>query len=186
MNPTLRVHYLCESSRANGPGDRAVLWLQGCTLACPGCYNPLTHALDGGRDIEIISLVDWFFALSKTSLTISGGEPLLQAEVLAQFLSLIRSDLPEASILLFSGFAWSEITADPLRYAAARLCDVLITGRYQADRRLAHGLLGSSNKEIHCLTSRHTPEEIAQTPTTEMIIDHDGNIVLTGIDPLEW
>ncbi|HPH96007.1 MAG TPA: 4Fe-4S single cluster domain-containing protein [Anaerolineaceae bacterium] len=186
MNPTLRVHHLCESSRSNGPGDRAVLWLQGCTFACPGCYNPQTHSLQGGRPVEIVSLLDWFLGLTKTGLTISGGEPMLQAEPLNMFLSLIRVNLPDASILLFSGFTRAEICADPQKESVARCCDVLITGRYQAEQRLAHSLLGSANKEIHCLTSRHTPEEIAQTPVSEILIDSEGNITLTGIDPLKW
>src|SRR3972149_712339 len=40
----LRLHALLPRSRANGPGMRAVIWFQGCTRGCPGCFNPETHA----------------------------------------------------------------------------------------------------------------------------------------------
>ena len=38
------IHAIEPRSRANGPGARFVVWLQGCTLGCPGCFNPATHA----------------------------------------------------------------------------------------------------------------------------------------------
>jgi len=47
----LRVHHFLPRSHANGPGVRAVLWAQGCSLACPGCFNADTHALTGGERV---------------------------------------------------------------------------------------------------------------------------------------
>ncbi|NJO00209.1 MAG: 4Fe-4S cluster-binding domain-containing protein, partial [Anaerolineales bacterium] len=38
----LRLHQFLPQSRVNGPGLRAVLWVQGCSLGCPGCFNPQT------------------------------------------------------------------------------------------------------------------------------------------------
>jgi anaerobic ribonucleoside-triphosphate reductase activating protein len=49
----LRVHSVMEVSRVNGPGRRAVVWLQGCSLHCPGCWNPETHAKQGGMGIIV-------------------------------------------------------------------------------------------------------------------------------------
>ena len=40
---TLRLHAFLPRSRANGPGWRSVVWVQGCSLGCPGCFNPQTH-----------------------------------------------------------------------------------------------------------------------------------------------
>ena len=39
----IRLHAFEPASRANGPGPRAAVWFQGCTLGCPGCFNPDTH-----------------------------------------------------------------------------------------------------------------------------------------------
>ncbi len=40
---TLRLHAFLPRSRANGPGWRSVVWVQGCSLGCAGCFNPQTH-----------------------------------------------------------------------------------------------------------------------------------------------
>jgi pyruvate-formate lyase-activating enzyme len=48
----IRVRAFEPASRANGPGLRAVVWFQGCTRACPGCFNPATHDPRGGDECE--------------------------------------------------------------------------------------------------------------------------------------
>jgi anaerobic ribonucleoside-triphosphate reductase activating protein len=64
--------------------------------------------------------------------------------------------------------------------------DILLAGRYQAENRVAAGLLGSSNKSIHFLTRRYTPPDLETIPEAEIIIGEDGQIILSGIDPLKW
>jgi len=49
----VRVHATEPRSRANGPGARFVVWMQGCTLGCPGCFNPTTHDATGGREVTV-------------------------------------------------------------------------------------------------------------------------------------
>ncbi|MBI1790627.1 MAG: 4Fe-4S cluster-binding domain-containing protein [Acidobacteria bacterium] len=44
------IHSMLPRSTVNGPGARAVVWLQGCGLRCPGCFNPATHPFDRDRD----------------------------------------------------------------------------------------------------------------------------------------
>ena len=41
------VHAIMPASRANGPGLRCVVFVQGCNLNCPGCFNPWSHAFHG-------------------------------------------------------------------------------------------------------------------------------------------
>ncbi|HEX8107935.1 MAG TPA: 4Fe-4S cluster-binding domain-containing protein, partial [Kofleriaceae bacterium] len=57
----VRIHAFEPRSRANGPGARFVVWFQGCTLGCPGCFNPTTHDPDpgraGGRTMPLDALV---------------------------------------------------------------------------------------------------------------------------------
>jgi anaerobic ribonucleoside-triphosphate reductase activating protein len=59
----LRVHHFLPLSYANGPGRRAVLWVQGCTLGCPGCFNPETHRNRGGEQVTIDDLFNRFVTL---------------------------------------------------------------------------------------------------------------------------
>ena len=41
------LHALIPASRANGPGIRAVVFFQGCSIGCPKCWNPSTHQFFG-------------------------------------------------------------------------------------------------------------------------------------------
>src|ERR1039458_3611579 len=65
------------TSRVNGPGLRAVVWLQGCSLGCKGCWNPQTHTF-AERDNETAEgLAIWILAQKDIEgVTFSGGEPL--------------------------------------------------------------------------------------------------------------
>jgi anaerobic ribonucleoside-triphosphate reductase activating protein len=173
-----RIHAIEPKSRANGPGVRFVVWLQGCTLGCPGCFNPATHA-PGGREIEIESL-DFGDA---EGLSLSGGEPMQQPAAALALLDHARAH--DLSTLMFSGYTEGEIRALPLGPDVLARLDVLIDGRYVASERLATGLRGSANQRIHLLTSRHTLAEVEATPVAEIRIASTGEVVLTGVNPLK-
>jgi len=173
-----RVHAIEPRSRANGPGARFVVWLQGCTLGCPGCFNPGTHA-SGGREVAVESLD--FGEVEGISL--SGGEPMQQPE--AALALLQRARARGLSTLMFSGYTLEEIRELPGGPAVLAQLDVLIDGRYVAGERLASGLRGSANQRIQLLTSRYTLADVEATPVAEIRIGPAGDVVLTGVNPLK-
>ncbi len=187
VSHSLRVHSFEPSSRANGPGLRAVLWLQGCTLACPGCFNPQTHSMGGGEVVGIEGVLEQIRArIGKVEgLTISGGEPLLQRAALTELLRRLRMSAP-LSIVVFTGFEWQEVQKMPGIANLLDNIDVLIAGRYRQEQRVARSLTGSANKTYHFLTGRYTPADFEAIPTTEVILSPGGEIHLSGIDPLKW
>lgn len=187
MSASLNLHAIERRSRANGPGVRTVLWVQGCDLACPGCFNPETHA-DAERDrVAVRELVDDLRADAASGgiegLTISGGEPLQQPAGVLALIDAVRAET-ELSILVFSGYTIAEIRTMNLGPRILAGVDVLIDGRYQSGNRVGRDLRGSANQHIHCLTNRYTPEQVEETPEAEIRIAPDGSVVLTGVDPL--
>ena len=185
--PALRVHRFLPRSFANGPGARVVLWLQGCTLGCPGCYNPATHSFTGGTEISVSELFTRLAALANVveGITISGGEPLQQRRALLEVLRCVRRET-NLSVLLFTGFTWEEIGRFPEADELLACMDVLIAGRYDAARRQARGLLGSTNKTVHFLTDRYTAADLEAVPPAEVVITAEGEVLLSGIDPVQW
>jgi len=180
----LRVHAIEPRSRANGPGARFVVWLQGCTLGCPGCFNPATHDTDGGRDVAVAELARQLAGTQGIEgISLSGGEPLQQAEAAAALLDAARA--LRLSTLVFSGHTLDEIRALPHGAAVLDRLDVLIDGRYVAGQRLATGMRGSSNQRIHLLTSRYRLADVEATPVAEIRIAPGGDVVLTGVNPLK-
>ena len=85
------------------------------------------------------------------------------------------------STLLFTGLSWEEVQRLPCAPRILRCVDVMLAGRYVAERRVAHGLLGSTNQTVHLLSPRHTLEEISETPEAEAVILPDGRVVFSGI-----
>ena len=78
------------------------------------------------------------------------------------------------STLLSTGLAWEDVQMLSLGPRVLRCVDALLVGRYVAERRVAHGLLGSANQTVHLLSPRHTHEEIAATPEAEAVILPEG------------
>jgi anaerobic ribonucleoside-triphosphate reductase activating protein len=183
----VRVHAVEPRSRANGPGVRFVVWFQGCTLGCPGCFNPATHAVDPARgapgDIPIDELAAAMAAAGATGLSLSGGEPLQQPQAARALLDAARAR--GMSTLAFSGYTIDEIRGLPGGPEVLARLDVLIDGRYVAGDRLATGLRGSANQRIQLLTDRHSLAEVEATPVAEIRIGPGGEVILTGVDPLK-
>jgi anaerobic ribonucleoside-triphosphate reductase activating protein len=182
----LRLHQFLPYSRANGPGRRAVVWVQGCTLGCPGCFNPETHIFADG---EMVSIDDLFERLLKLGaaiegVTVSGGEPFQQRSALLGLLRRIRAETP-LSVLVFTGYSWEEVQRMPEAAELMSAIDVLIAGRYDQTERLARSLRGSTNKSVHLLTRRYSAADLDAVPPAEIIISKDGDVAATGIDPLK-
>jgi pyruvate formate lyase activating enzyme len=81
----LKIHSIETFGTHEGPGIRLVIFTQGCNFNCLYCHNPDTISRSGGREIsapEILNLLEDekpYFS-NGGGLTISGGEPLLQAK----------------------------------------------------------------------------------------------------------
>lgn len=180
----VRVHGIEPRSRANGPGARFVVWLQGCSLGCPGCFNPGTHDAAGGREIAVAEIAAQLAATPGIEgLSLSGGEPLQQPAAALALLDAARA--LGLSTLAFSGYSIDEIRALSGGPDVLARLDVLIDGRYLAGERLATGLRGSANQRIQLLTDRYQRADVESTPVAEIRISPAGELVLTGVDPLK-
>ncbi len=81
---TGRVHSIESFGTVDGPGLRLVVFLQGCPLRCAYCHNPDTWDVRGGREMSVEEILAQYEKnrafYGKGGITLSGGEPLLQAE----------------------------------------------------------------------------------------------------------
>jgi anaerobic ribonucleoside-triphosphate reductase activating protein len=118
-------------------------------------------------------------------ITVSGGEPLQQCQPLIAWLRRLRHETG-LSTLLFTGYSWEEIQQMPDKQEVLAYLDVLIAGRYDASRHLAHDLRGSANKTMYFLTDRYQLGNLRSVHSAEVVIAADGTVILSGIDPLKW
>lgn len=87
---TGKIHSVETFGAADGPGVRFTVFMQGCPLRCVCCHNPDTWELSAGTEMSAEELADRagrykeYFGNSG-GVTVSGGEPLLQAKFVAEF-----------------------------------------------------------------------------------------------------
>jgi anaerobic ribonucleoside-triphosphate reductase activating protein len=89
-----------------------------------------------------------------TGITISGGEPMLQAPALLDLVRCARR-LRDLNIICFTGFTLKKLTSPPRSSAITSLLeelDVLIDGPYIQSLDDNRGLRGSSNQRVHQLS----------------------------------
>jgi anaerobic ribonucleoside-triphosphate reductase activating protein len=182
MAEALRLHHFLPASRANGPGMRAVVWVQGCTLGCRACFNPQTHSQTGGSLVNTDELFEKIRLLGDAveGVTLSGGEPFQQISPVSHLLKRIRTETC-LSTIVFTGFTPDEIGQFPKVDELKRYIDVLIAGRYDANRPVERGLITSANQMPLILTDRYTVDDLLTIPPIEMILDPDGEILITGV-----
>jgi anaerobic ribonucleoside-triphosphate reductase activating protein len=137
--------------------------------------------------VGVDALFERIYALQGAieGITVSGGEPFQQRPALLALLQRVRAET-DLSVLVFTGYTWDEIQRFRETAALLSCIDVLIAGRYDARLRLARDLRGSANKTVHLLTPRYSLHDLQLTPVSEVIIEPDGTVLISGIDPLRW
>ena len=183
----LNVSSTMSRSRANGPGVRAVIWVQGCTIGCAGCYSAPTHPHSSNSLVEPSEVVEWIRSIPDIEgITISGGEPFEQAAVLVDIIGRMKRVRPELTVFIFSGHEYQTLLQSEEKSVRELIqhSDMLSTGPYIAKLR-DQALLwrGSSNQELHYITERYQPSMegtwLEDSPTEEYAI-HNEAIQFTG------
>ena len=94
---TGRVHSFQSLGTLDGPGVRFVVFMQGCHLRCGCCHNPDTWDVCGGTEYtpedilqKALRFREYFGA--DGGITVSGGEPLLQAAFVTDLFGLCHNE----------------------------------------------------------------------------------------------
>ena len=103
----IKIAGVVKESTVDGPGFRYTVFTQGCPHKCEGCHNPGTHDFSGGKFVSIIKLAE---DISKNPLlkgvTISGGEPFMQAKKVTTLLKKLDKRL---SVMVYTGFKYEDL-----------------------------------------------------------------------------
>lgn len=137
-----------KSSCDDGPGIRSVLFLQGCSMNCPGCHNKDIQKKGEGllMDIEevISSIVN---RCHNKRLTISGGEPLEQWDALEELLVYLKK--MEFDVCLYTGWNYEDIPK-----SVFDLVNYVKTGSFVLEKRDSDiHYVGSSNQQMYSLSN---------------------------------
>ncbi|MCL2165838.1 MAG: anaerobic ribonucleoside-triphosphate reductase activating protein [Clostridiales bacterium] len=149
----MRIAGVTHESIVDGPGLRFVVFAQGCPHRCPGCHNPETWNPVEGEEWSVREL----FRIIRRSpdkvkgLTLSGGEPFLQAGQMAELASLTRQ--LGMDVTVYTGYVWEDLQemaeTDPDIAKLLQETDLLVDGPYvEALKDIGLRFRGSVNQRL--------------------------------------
>ena len=155
----LRLYGFLPKTRTLGPHCRFALWVQGCPRRCAGCMTPEARSMDGGFSVAVSELAERIAGTEGVEgITITGGEPFLQAEELETLVVEVRKRR-DFGVIVYTGFTLAELRkkaeGEPAIRGFLGTIDLLIDGPYMAERDDGRSLRGSDNQEVHSPTERY-------------------------------
>ena len=149
----INLHNFLARSRANGPGERAIIWVQGCPRKCAGCFNPKSQEFTARELVTVDELENRIMAIKGIDgVTFSGGEPFEQAKALAELAKKIHN--LGLTVVCYTGY-----TVGQLRQANREdwntllsEVDLLIDGPFIQSERCYEPYRGSLNQKFYFLS----------------------------------
>lgn len=177
----INLHAFISRSCANGPGERSVVWVQGCTRRCVGCFNPDAQVSAIGELITISHLLNRILVTKGIDgVTFSGGEPFAQARQLAELARELQKH--ELTVVCYTGYTLEQLQDENREDWEALLSsvDLLIDGPFIQSKQCHRPYRGSANQRLHFLSGKIQHEEIDRDQITEFMINTRGEISQTG------
>ena len=186
----IKISHLVKTTTVLGPGNRFVLWVQGCKKRCKNCINPAGQTLEGS---QLISVEKIFHMICEQKglqgVTISGGEPLLQFPAIFKLVMLIK-EYTNLDIMLFSGYTYEEIKC---QYPTEIIdlffskIDIFVDGEYIDELNDNQMYRGSSNQNILFFTDKYREFENqiihSYNRNIEFEVENNTDVFLVGIPP---
>lgn len=135
-----------EDSIVDGPGLRFVIFFQGCLHNCPNCHNQDTHSIEINKLVNIDDLINQIESnpLAK-KVTISGGEPFLQYDVLLELCQKLKN----YHLWIYTGYTKEEL--EEMNYTKVfNYIEALVDGPFiENEKTLDSPYIGSKNQKIY-------------------------------------
>ncbi len=144
----INIGGILYDSVVDGPGLRTVVFFQGCPHGCIGCHNPDSWVFEEKTLYNVKDLVNEVInKSSEKKVTISGGEPFSQKEVLLDLVKLLKNE--EFHICVYTGYLYEELKSDEVANDVLNNIDILIDGKFELDKiDHSNSFIGSTNQRI--------------------------------------
>ncbi|MCV7281786.1 radical SAM protein [Mycolicibacterium flavescens] len=185
----INISRLHHPVTALGPGTRAGLWVQGCSIGCPGCVSRDTWAPGDGTALDVDDVLAWLTGLGDVDgLTISGGEPTEQPVALRALLegvdALRRDGVFTGDVLCYTGRDEADFHA--VLPWAGDLIDAVIVGPFAVAEPTDLLWRGSANQRLIPLSERgrqrYAPylDARPEQPPLQVTVE-DGQVWMIGV-----
>jgi anaerobic ribonucleoside-triphosphate reductase activating protein len=180
----LNIMGYVDESEVNGPGCRAVVWVQGCPRECSGCFNPESWSFEINQLIAVDTLAEKILSKPQnTGVTFSGGEPFWQATALAALARKLKAG--GLNVMSFTGFTLKQLqseAAPPDAPALLAELDILIDGPFVESLAInsPNSLVSSRNQGVHVFNPELANQMNWASDQIEIHILKDGSRIITG------
>ncbi len=180
----LNIMGYVDESEVNGPGSRAVVWLQGCQRECDGCFNPDSWSFEINQLISVEQLTAKILSNpNNTGVTFSGGEPFWQAPALTQVAKKVKA--AGLNVMSFTGFTLEKLQSEYAPACSQELLaqlDLLIDGAFVKSLAVndPNSLVSSSNQRVHVFNPDLKDKLDWASDQIEIHILKDGSRIITG------
>lgn len=180
----LNIMGYVNRSEVNGPGRRAVVWVQGCLRECPGCFNPDSWSFEHNQIISIDELVKRILDdPDNEGVTFSGGEPFWQATALAEVAKRVKAH--GLNVMSFSGFPLADLQRDDSPEGSQTLLeqlDILIDGPYIKSLAINEPTspVSSRNQKVRIFNLAFEDRITWASDQIEVHVFKDGSRLVTG------
>jgi anaerobic ribonucleoside-triphosphate reductase activating protein len=183
---SINVAALQKGTRMAGPHLRDAIWVQGCSILCPGCANQAYLSHVERVRIPVTRLVAHFRARAGAidGCSILGGEPTEQPHAVAALLQEVKAI--GLSTVVFSGRTLESLRDDPACAALLESTDLLVDGPYLASERdPALYWRGSRNQRFHRLSGVFTESDLGPPDVAGEVTVSDRSVVFNGIGTMQ-
>ncbi len=169
-----------------GPGRRIGIWLQGCSVRCPGCISmdTWTHGRGATTVAAVMTALRPWLGDAE-GITVSGGEPFDQPKALRVLLTALRNE-SQVDVFVYSGHPFERIKEDVS--AMYGLIDAVMSDPFEKRTPQTLALRGSDNQRLHLLTALGRKrfgafDRVIATSDRrfDIMVDEDGSAWLAGI-----
>ncbi|MBD2690979.1 4Fe-4S single cluster domain-containing protein [Anabaena catenula] len=180
----LNIMGYVDKSEVNGPGSRAVVWVQGCPRECAGCFNPNSWTFEINQLVAIDTLAaDIIKNPHNTGVTFSGGEPFWQASALANLARQVKA--AGLNVMSFTGFTLKQLQSESAPPGSQELLaelDILIDGPFIQSQAINSPTspVASRNQQVHIFNPEFKDQISWASDQIEVHVLKDGDRIVTG------
>lgn len=180
----LNIMGYVDESEVNGPGCRAVIWVQGCLRECGGCFNQESWSFEINQLVAVDTLVQKILSNPRNQgVTFSGGEPFWQAPALKDL--AVRIKAAGLNVMSFTGFTLEQLQGECAPAGAQALLeqlDILIDGPYIESLAIhsPDSPVSSTNQRVHIFNPSFQDSITWASDQIEIHILKEGSRIVTG------
>ena len=144
----LSILEVVESTVVDGPGIRIAIYSAGCEHHCPGCHNPESWDMAGGKRVSVDRIMEIICQDPFSDVTFSGGDPLFQPEGFTELARRIKFETGK-NIWCYTGYRFEQVRQSVRLSRILPFIDVLVDGPFvESLKDESLFFRGSSNQRL--------------------------------------